>query len=200
MALDTRSLKRSTNRWSRILHVYSSMVALLVVLFFGVTGITLNHPTWSIGDAVTRTTVSGTLPFPVTRDGAVDYLAISEYVRATHGVTGSVDSYEANATEGSIGYRKPGYAADLFFTISDGSYQLVVDQQGFLGVINDLHKGRNAGSSWKWLIDVSGLLLVVIAFTGMVMQLFLRRRRRSAFILSGVGAVLMILLIWITLS
>jgi hypothetical protein len=70
----------------------------------------------------------------------------------------------------------------------------------FFGVMNDLHKGRNAESSWKWLIDIAGLLLVVISISGLVMQLFLRKRRIAAIIVSGLGAVVMLILIWITLS
>ena len=48
--------KRGIHRWSRWIHVYTSMVALLIVLFFGVTGITLNHPKWTFGDDVDTTT------------------------------------------------------------------------------------------------------------------------------------------------
>ena len=33
-------------RW---IHVYTSMISLLIVLFFGLTGITLNHPKWTFG-------------------------------------------------------------------------------------------------------------------------------------------------------
>ena len=35
-------------RW---LHIYLSMFSLAVVLFFSVTGITLNHPDWFFGGA-----------------------------------------------------------------------------------------------------------------------------------------------------
>ena len=198
--LDGKRLKRGTNKWSRIIHVYTSMAALLIVLFFGITGITLNHPTWSIGDSVTRSTITGMLPFAAINNGAVDYLSVSEYMRTNHAVTGAVEAFDTAGTTGSISYRKPGYHADLTFNETDGSYELVIEQQGFLGVMNDLHKGRDAGSSWKWLIDIAGLLLVAISFSGMVMQLFLRKRRRSAFIVAGVGALTMVILIWITLS
>ncbi len=40
----SQQTKRNTHRWARWIHVYTSMVALVVVLFFGITGITLNHP------------------------------------------------------------------------------------------------------------------------------------------------------------
>ena len=65
--------------------------------------------------------------------------------------------------EGTISYKAPGYAADLFFSVQTGDYRLIVEQQGFVGVMNDLHKGRDAPGSWKWIIDISALLLVVAA-------------------------------------
>lgn len=198
---DTAAVKRATNKWSRLIHVYTSMVAFLLVLFFGITGITLNHPTWSIGDSSTTKTVDGTLPMPPMRNGAIDYLSVSEYARDELGVKGQVEGFDATGASASIRYRQPGYAADLTFTTTSGEYELVTEQQGmFWGVMNDLHKGRHAGSSWKWLIDIAGLLLVVISISGIVMQLFLRKRRYAAFMVAGTGALVMLFLIWITLS
>lgn len=198
---DIAQAKRATNKWSRLIHVYTSMAALLLVLFFGITGITLNHPTWSIGDSSTSTTETGVLPVVPTVNGTVDYLTVSEFARNELGVSGQVEGFDSTGTSASIRYRQPGYAADLTFSTTNGDYELVTEQQGmFWGVMNDLHKGRHAGTSWKWLIDVAGLLLVVISISGLVMQLFLRKRRTAALIVSGVGVVVMLLLIWITLS
>lgn len=198
---DLTTAKRATNKWSRLIHVYTSMAALLLVLFFGITGITLNHPTWSIGDASTSKTVTGTLPMSPMANGSVDYLTVSEFARNELGVGGQVESFDSTGSSASIRYRQPGYSADLTFSTSSGDYELVSEQQGmFWGVMNDLHKGRHAGSSWKWLIDIAGLLLVVISISGLVMQLFLRKRRTAALVVTAVGAVVMALLIWITLS
>lgn len=194
--------KRATLKWSRLVHVYTSMVALLLVLFFGVTGITLNHPTWSIGDAVSTSSRSGTLPVSPTLDGgAVNYLGASEFARTELGVSGEVEGFDSAAGSATIRYRKPGYAADLTFSLTDARYELATTQQGWLfGILNDLHKGRHADTSWKWVIDVAGLLLVVMAIAGIVLQLMLTRRRRSAFVVAAVGAVLTLVLAWIAVS
>jgi hypothetical protein len=134
-------------------------------------------------------------------NGGVDYLTVSEFARNDLGVRGQVEGFDSTDTSAYIRYRQPGYAADLTFSTTSGQYELVTEQQGmFFGVMNDLHKGRNAESSWKWLIDIAGLLLVVISISGLVMQLFLRKRRIAAIIVSGLGAVVMLILIWITLS
>ncbi|MEI7623617.1 MAG: PepSY-associated TM helix domain-containing protein, partial [Actinomycetes bacterium] len=134
---DLTTAKRATNKWSRLIHVYTSMAALLLVLFFGITGITLNHPTWSIGDASTTTTVSGTLPMSPMANGSVDYLSVSEFARNELGVGGQVESFDSTGSSASIRYRQPGYSGDLTFSTTSGDYELVSEQQGmFWGVMN----------------------------------------------------------------
>ncbi len=197
----TGRLKRTTHRWARWLHVYTSMIALLLVLFFGLTGITLNHPSWTFGDDVDVTTESGTLPIdPTFDDGTVDYLSISEYVRDEYGVSGEVDSFSTAGGQATISYRNAGYAADVFVDIDAATYEITTEQQGWVGVMNDLHKGRDTSALWKWVIDISAAFLVVISITGLTMQFFLRKRRRSALTSVGVGAALMIVLMYLTLA
>ncbi len=193
--------KRATHRWARWLHVYSSMLALLIVLFFGITGITLNHPTWTFGDTATRSEFSGMLRAePVASDGAVNWLGVAEEVRADYDIKGQVNDFGQSGTEATITFVNPGYAANLFFDTTDGSFELTVDQQGFLAVMNDLHKGRDSNSGWKWAIDVSAGFLVLISLTGLTMQFFLRKRRTSALLAALVGGVVSVIGIWITIN
>lgn len=186
-----------------MLHVYTSMISLLLVLFFGLTGLTLNHPTWTFGDAASRDTVEGVFPTDVVPAGglpagaAVDFLAISEYLRNDEGVHGEVADYGVSGTEGTISYKAAGYAADVTFDTTTGSFTLVVDQQGIVGVLNDLHKGRDTTSSWKWVIDVAAIVLVLVAVTGLVIQLVYRKRRRLALSLAAGFAVVSLVLMYI---
>ena len=182
--------------WTRILHVYTSMLALLVVLFFGATGVTLNHPEWTFGFEPTSASYAGTFPSSwLAADGSVEFLNVSEYLRDTYGVDGEVADFGTDLGDGYISYREPGYTADVFFDLETGDYRLTVEQQGWIGVLNELHKGRDTGGSWSWLIDVSGLFLVVIATTGLGLQLFLAKRRRAALLLALAGSMATIVLI-----
>lgn len=196
----SRDLKRDTHRWARWVHVYASMIALVVVLFFGLTGITLNHPDWTFGDDVDVTTDSGELPFAAASDdGTVDFLAISEYIRDEYGVTADVDSYSETNGQASIAYKNAGYAADVFVDVEAGTYDVTIEQQGWVAVMNDLHKGRDTGSAWRWVIDLSAGFLVVVSLTGLLMQFFLRKRRRSALVSAAVGGAVVVALVWLTL-
>jgi uncharacterized protein len=194
-----RSLSTQTHRWSRLIHVYTSMIAFSVVLFFSITGITLNHPTWVFGSGPHEATVTGTLPAAVITGADVDWLAVSEYFRNVRGVRGAVSDKRLNNGEGSITYKGPGYEADAFFKVPSGTYELNVQGQGFLGVINDLHKGRDVNRSWKWLIDVSAGFLTLVSLSGLTMQFFLRKRRRSAFTTVTAGTVIVAIATWFTL-
>ena len=191
------SAKIRTHRWTRLLHVYTSMISFVVVLFFALTGITLNHPNWTFGSTPSRTTVSGTLPIKAFNGNGVDWLNVSEYFRNEHGVRGSVSDRRSDANEGSLTFKGPGYEADAIFKIDTHTYELTIDSQGVLGFMNDLHKGRDTRSSWKWLIDVSGGFLALVAFTGIALQFFLRKRRRSAVSVAAAAGVVVALLTWL---
>jgi uncharacterized protein len=194
-----RSPKAAAHRWTRLIHVYTSMISLLVVLFFSVTGLTLNHPEWTLGFDPSRSTVSGTLPSDWKSGDTIDWLVVSEHLRSANSVRGTLADKRADDAQGSISYKGPGYAADAFIDVTTGSYELTVDRQGLVGIMNDLHKGRDTRTSWLWLIDVSAVLLIAISATGLVLQFFIRKRRRSAFISAGVGTIVGVGLIWLAM-
>ncbi|WP_422923434.1 PepSY-associated TM helix domain-containing protein [Singulisphaera sp. PoT] len=58
-----------------------------------------------------------------------------------------------------------------------GRYDLTETHHGFVAVINDLHKGRDTGKAWSALIDASAIAPAVISLTGLVLLLYLKRRR-----------------------
>jgi hypothetical protein len=173
----------------RRLHSWLSMTSLLVVLFFALTGITLNHPTWFGASTPATRTSTGVLPASTVANGTADPLAISEYLRANADVSGQVTAHTETTTGGTIGYDGPGTSASVTYTTSTGAYTLSTSSYGLVGILNDLHKGRHAGTSFRWLIDVSGGLLALVAVTGLLLQLYIRRSRRTGLLLVGIGTV-----------
>jgi uncharacterized protein len=61
---------------------------------------------------------------------------------------------------------------------------------GVFAVLNDLHKGRDSGKGWGWLIDISADLLTLVSLTGLLMLLFLKKRRLSGLIITVVGVII----------
>jgi len=187
-----RPLRLRVHTVLRWLHIYTSMVSLLVVLFFAATGVTLNHPDWLATERTEE--ASGTLPASWKSAKGIDWLVVAEHLRAANGVHGTVADRREDDREGSLTFRAPGYSADCIIDVRTGRYTLAVSYQGAIGVINDLHRGRDAGSTWAWLIDVAGVFLVFLSLTGLGLLFYLRKVRIKALVAMTVGAALVVVL------
>jgi hypothetical protein len=187
-----RPLRLRVHTVLRWLHIYTSMVSLLVVLFFAATGVTLNHPDWLATERTEEAT--GTLPASWKTAKGIDWLVVAEHLRLTNGVHGTVADRREDDREGSLTFRAPGYSADCFIDIGTGRYRLSVSYQGAIGVINDLHRGRDAGTAWAWLIDVAGVFLVFLSLTGLGLLFYLRKVRIKALVVMTAGAALVVVL------
>ncbi|MDE1154677.1 MAG: PepSY-associated TM helix domain-containing protein [Acidobacteriaceae bacterium] len=189
-------MRKATAIASRWLHVYLSMVSFAVVLFFAATGLTLNHPQWFADQQRTldsHGTLTAALLQPSHGDGA-DRLGIVEYLRAHDHVTGAATDFRVDDSQISVSFRAPGYTADAFIDRTTGRYDLTVVRSGFVAVLNDLHKGRDAGTVWGWLIDASAILLILVSLTGLILVWFVYKRRTSGLLLALFGAAFVLLL------
>lgn len=178
-------------RW---LHVYLSMFGFATILFFSVTGITLNHPTWFGLEAERIQDVSGELPseWLSVSDDRFDRLAIAEELRSRHHLRGAVQEFRVDDVECVVAFKGPGYAADAFIDRATGRYQLTIAEHGPVAVMNDLHKGRDTGGAWSVVIDGSAALMALSAVTGLVLLFYLKRRRVAGLVTAFVGTVLLI--------
>lgn len=187
-----RPLRLRLHTVLRWLHIYTSMVSLLVVLFFAATGVTINHPDWLAAERTDE--FKGTLPAAWKTATGIDWLIVAEHVRAVNGVHGTVADRTQDDREAALTFRAPGYNAATFINVQDGSYKLTVSYQGGIGVLNDLHRGRDAGSAWSWLIDVSGVFLVFLSLTGLGLLFYLKKVRLKGMLTLIAGALIVVIL------
>jgi hypothetical protein len=98
-----------------------------------------------------------------------------------------------------VSFKGPGYAADAFINRQTGAYELTKTSAGLVGIINDLHKGRDTGAGWSVFIDISAILLTLVSLTGLLLLLFLKRRRLSGLIVATCGLLIawLVYIIWI---
>ena len=70
---------------------------------------------------------------------------------------------------------------------------------GAAALLNDLHKGRDSGKAWSWLIDVSAVFLTFVSVTGIVLILFLQKRRFTGLMAGAVGVALcgIVYMLWV---
>ncbi len=185
-----RPLKLRVHHVLRWLHIYLSMISLLIVLFFSLTGVTLNHPEWSFGTRETKREVEGKFPTNWKNAGGPDWFVVAEYLRTTYNLRGQVKDNHSDDREGSLAFKAPGYSADCFFDTRTGGYTMSISSQGPLNLLNDLHRGRDTARAWNWTVDASAVILILVSLTGLGITFFLLKLRRSALIWAGVGCLL----------
>ncbi len=194
-------LKRKFAEASRWLHIYVSMISFAIVLFFSVTGITLNHPDYFAGE-MKETHEKGQMNIAwvkVTDTVKIAKLEMVELLRKQYGIKAPVTEFRIEEHQCAISFRGPGYAADAFVSREDGSYEITLLKAGAIGVLNDLHKGRDSGAKWAILIDVSAILMIVISLTGIILLLYIKRKRISGIVwaLMGVLVAYLVYRIWV---
>jgi uncharacterized protein len=182
-------IRRNTAVISRWLHIYLSMASFTIVLFFGATGITLNHPDWFPGHPQTAHYTS-TMPTALLAAKPPDKLGIVEHLRTAHKITGAVSDFRVDDAQISVSFKGPGYTADAFIDPATGRYDLDETRSGFIAVINDLHKGRDTGKVWSVVIDASAIFLCLVSLTGLILMWFIHKRRTAGFILAAIGTAL----------
>ena len=185
---------------SRTVHWVSSALGLASLLFFSVTGITLNHPQW-FSTTPTEQFTEVVLPEQwlqaferadeVTR---LDYLAKELDARWGLGVPRNIDRDEY---EWVLDYQRPGGLSTVVLELDSGTLSLEQVSDGLVAVINDLHKGRHSGRVWFYLIDITAAICIVFSITGLLLLYVHASKRRSTWPLVTLGTVLPLLLYWI---
>jgi hypothetical protein len=167
------------------------MASLALVLFFAVTGITLNHQDW-FANQMTTVERHGSID-PGSLRGAsaegLDRLRIVESLRAAGGVHGALTDFRVDDRQCEVVFKGPGYEASAVVDRTTGRFDITETRMGIGAVINDLHKGRDTGGVWKVAIDVSAVLLVFISLTGLTLLYFVHKYRLAGIILFGAGAL-----------
>lgn len=198
-SLRGKSVRKYTASWSRWIHIYLSMISFISLLFFAVTGLTLNHTEWFEDSQVTSAAKGNIKAEWVSLGDSsnVAKLEIVEYLRNQHQISGAVGEFAIDELQCTISFNGPGYTADVFINREDGNYDVSETKTGLWGILNDLHKGRDAGKGWAWLIDISAILMVIVSLSGLLMLFFLKKKRVAGTLMIVLGGIALWLVYWL---
>ncbi len=159
----------------RTIHIYLTMFAFLLMMFFAITGVILNHEDWISGQTVTHDT-TGVMPLAIMQ--GPDKLMVVEHLRSDFGAIGAVSTFDADPTSLHVELKGPGRHTDADIDRATGKVKVTVERHGVLMRLDDLHRGKDSGHAWRWVIDLSAALLFLGSLTGILMWIALPRRRK----------------------
>ncbi|MGI2180086.1 PepSY-associated TM helix domain-containing protein [Shewanella frigidimarina] len=170
-------INKSLLALSRQLHVYVSMALLTLMIFFSITGITLNHPEWFAshqGEVVEGDfSLKSELLAPKAQGKLIDYLFEQGQLNG-HRLEIERDEEELFITD-----KGPGSHLSITIDLQTGQAYKESTDYGYWALLNDLHKGRNSGIFWRFIIDVSAVMMIFFTITGFILALSQRRVNRT---------------------
>ncbi|GLV21863.1 membrane protein [Sphingobium sp. TomMM35A] len=197
--------KKKKTFWLKQLHSWhwiSSAISLIGLLLFAFTGITLNHAADVEGSPQT-VEKSATLPAPLLKQVAPDNQAdskkplpapVAAWVEKEIGARAAGDA-EWSADEIYLALPRPGGDGWVSIDRQSGAVTSESTSRGWISYLNDLHKGRNTGTAWKWFIDIFAVACFVFAMTGLLLLQLHAAKRPSTWPLVGAGLIIPTLLI-----
>ncbi len=186
------AINRNLVNWSRTIHVYLSIALLIVLVFFSITGITLNHAETMTAEPQTEVVTLDNIPvLPLDDNGMIsDSPELAEFIRDEFGIRMEFATLLIEDPFVTIEYDGPGFQALVEIDQELGEIYAESTDYGLVAVLNDLHKGRYTHIVWNALIDISGIILVIFSVAGFVLLLPNKFRFRKVVKYSVVGIVL----------
>lgn len=206
---DVARRPRALPRWKiefyrqcRLWHGYLSAFAFLSLMFFSLTGLLLNHPDWlkqpEAQPQETRATLSpDAIAAAIKRDDKPR--ALASLLSVQKSVTGVYASGEVEEDEAYLRFEGVGGNTSAVLDLKTGIAEITSRKADTVTIINDLHRGKNAGAAWKWLIDVSAVIFLVLSLVGYILFFSLRHRLVQTMTLTMVslGALVGIFLLFV---
>jgi uncharacterized protein len=192
-------INRTLVSWSRTIHIYLSIALFVILVFFSITGITLNHVDVFIAEPEITEIIVDSLPeLPLDSEGLIaDSPELGSFLLKEFGVNRAKASITHDAKLLLVDYRSPG--ATAFIEIDQDEQKAVGEKSdyGFIAMLNDLHKARETDVIWKWLLDISSILLIFFSIVGFVLLLPNNYRLKRVAAYTAIVAILISFGYWL---
>jgi len=195
-AFDRGAFYRFCREW----HGYLSAMAFAALAFFAVTGITLNHPEWFANDRAARDTHAITLSQPAiarASNSSDQARALGAAIAAAVPVRGEFASGDVVDGEALIRFEGVNGSSDVTIDLRTGRGEIETTRASLVSMLNDLHRGKNAGQVWKAAIDVVAAIILAVSAIGFILFFSLRLRLVTSLLLTAGGAGALGALYWV---
>lgn len=164
-------------------------------MLFAATGLTLNHAD-ALEPEPRSTAEAEGLPSPLMASIAAGPAggaaplpqAVATWVRDRFGLDASRMNAEWSVAQVTLSAPRPGGERTLTIDRSSGAVSLESTSRGVVGVLNDLHTGRNSGPGWGLFIDAFAIGCLTFATTGLALLSLYAAGRPVAWPLLAAGA------------
>lgn len=181
-------------RQVRAFHGYLSALSFILLMAFAATGILLNHPGWlaSRPPSEDRTLTLGKDEMRDALQAQPTPNGLAALVAGRTSLRGAFKSGEVIDEEARLRFEGVTGTTDVVVDLQTGAAEIAIERASTLQILNDLHRGKNAGSAWSWVIDLSAALILAMSVLGYIIFFSLRFRLRTSLALTAISLLILI--------
>ena len=185
-------------RW----HWISSALCLVGMLMFAATGLTLNNagvfesaqPSVQQYQATVPTAMRTALRAHTGAANAALPTDLRDWLSSQWQVRLPILPAQWSAAEITLDMPRPGVDALLRIDLASGQAEMQTSDRGWIAYVNDLHKGRHAGTTWSWFLDLFAAACLVFSVTGLLILQLHAKARPMVWPVTALGLVIPMLL------
>ena len=180
---------------SRAIHAYLSAFAFIALMFFAVTGFLLNHPNWLKSKQSDAHTTEMSLPQDQIReilDGPTPDKNMGKLLSSTFNTVGDFKSGEIFDDEIMLRFASVKGTTTAFIDIQNGDVSLDIKKSNVPSIIRELHRGKDASGSWRFLIDIIAIITLLLSSIGFFLFFTIRYRLATSLKLCGASLAIFI--------
>jgi uncharacterized protein len=193
--------RRDFYRHARYVHGWLSAFAFIALFFFALTGFLLNHADWFESSQDEQTQMLNLPPALqqklIAQENPSE--ALLEFVREKTDVIGRYQSSEVMDHEVMIRLESPAGSTDVWAMLDSGEVEVTQKAATTVSLINDLHRGKNAGAAWSWVIDITAIVILLLSIAGYILFLSIKTRLVTHLLLTAMSLAAVMLLIWLAI-
>ncbi|MBU2891838.1 PepSY-associated TM helix domain-containing protein [Colwellia sp. D2M02] len=188
----------------RILHIYSAMPVLLLMLFFAITGVFLNHPDWDKTQSKKQKT---TVTAPTWLNNAESWddnfqqqgLRLLQWLDANHDIRATKFSIEWDDYDRLLIIALDSPAGNTVIEVVVDDQAIIIDQRqlSLLAMLNNVHRAKHTNGLWLYLSDLSAVAMVLFCLSGFWLVAINRLQRQPAIAWFSGGSVFFIFVIYL---
>ncbi|TMO82985.1 PepSY-associated TM helix domain-containing protein [Pseudoalteromonas spongiae] len=190
------------SRIMRKIHIFSAMPVLVLMVFFAITGIYLNHPDWKGGDVEKK---QQTIALPKSLTDLPDWpthyashsLTLLHWLDVEHGVSGvdfEIDWDELDSLV-ILNLSGPNGSTLIEAFIEEGQAHVDTRRLSLIDMLNNVHRAKHVSGLWRVLSDISAICMVLFSISGFWLVLVNRMERKNANIALLLGSSLFVFII-----
>jgi hypothetical protein len=186
-------------RLCRMLHGYLSAFAFLALMFFSATGVLLNHPEWFEGYQPAEKQIAFALTpaeLAAAKAAKPPGPALAAAAARHAPLAGAYASADIDGRQALVRLEGPKGSTDLTIDMATGKAEGRATRASLMAIIQDLHRGKNSGAAWRWVIDLSAWIVLAMSLIGYVLFFSLRFRLKTSLILTAASLLILVGIAW----